>query len=67
MCTKSHFFPFAFTLSVQHERRDLIADLWHNKRFVTYFFLFQDTPVLVSSNVTMLFQSNYFYVNLELI
>lgn len=65
MCTKSHFFPFAFTLSVLHERRDLIAELWHNKRFVTYFFLFQDTPVLVSSNVTMQFGSKPLFENIS--
>lgn len=64
MCTKSHFFPFAFTLTLTHERRDLIPDLWHNKRFVTYFF-FQDTPVLVSSNVTMQFGSKPLFENIS--
>ena len=63
MCTKSHFFPVCFHFIPSARRRDLILELWHNKRFVTYFF--QDTPVLVSSNVTMQFGSKPLFENIS--
>ncbi|EPI62750.1 hypothetical protein A671_05374 [Salmonella enterica subsp. enterica serovar Dublin str. DG22] len=37
MCTKSRFFPLRFSVALC-TGRDLISDLWHNKRFVTSFF-----------------------------
>lgn len=61
MCTKSRFFPLRFSVALC-TGRDLISDLWHNKRFVTSF---QDKPVLVSSNVTMQFGSKPLFENIS--
>ncbi|SUG67017.1 heme ABC transporter ATP-binding protein [Salmonella enterica subsp. enterica] len=62
MCTKSRFFPLRFSVALC-TGRDLISDLWHNKRFVTSFF--QDKLVLVSSNVTMQFGSKPLFENIS--
>ncbi len=65
MCTKSHFFPFGFTLSLPHEDAIFLQTYGIISGLSHISFSFQDTPVLVSSNVTMQFGSKPLFENIS--